>query len=258
MKSKYSRNISEEYFFPLKRYRYDPLGFKPRQVALAEKLSKTYSIAEGNVLRLVMYAERAWSYATESEIQVYYSDMTEIADFEKEPEPITEIFFRGKSKSILITNPYLIDKLYHLMLDFVDFQKILKDKQSDTKKKRPSAEIVKMIATEIYNELRYVEKITPSRSLYIDGYIFALYNIGTKKNDYVMNEQQYKQDEDRKADEAYKEYIDRSKKTFKNVGIYPSDIMSRVEYDYNRKKPRVSYLQYLGGKMRKLIIFSPK
>jgi hypothetical protein len=213
--SKYARVISKEYFKLLKRYNYNPSLANNKQIELAEKLSKKYDIHEGNILRLIMYAGIAWSYATDSEIEFFYSDMTEIADFEKEPVPIDKIIFRGSSKSLgssksfEITNPYLIDKLYYSMLDFMDFQNVLKKRRSDTKKKRPSAKIVKLIATEIYNELTKVEKISEWKSYCIIGYIFCLYNIGLKTKEPILSEEKYNllQKEKRKVTETYLQYL---------------------------------------------------
>lgn len=213
MKSEYKRDISQEYFRPLKSFNYrsdfHPSVANNKQIELTNKLSNEYGIPEGNLLRLIMYADIAWSYATESEMQVYYSDMTEIAEFEKVPEPIKEIFFRGNNKSILISNPYLIDKLYNSMLDFMDFQKILKEKKTDTKKKRPSAKIVKLIATELFNELKQVEKITEWKSYCIIGYIFCLYKIGIKKEDPIMTEEKfnYLKNEKQVVTETYLQYL---------------------------------------------------
>jgi hypothetical protein len=222
MESQYQRDITQQYFRPLKSFLYNPSlhwsTANNKQLKLAEKLSKEYPIPEGNILRLIIYADVAWSYATDSEIQVYLSDMTEIAEFEKEPEPIEKIVFRGSAKSFEITNPYLIDQLYYSMIDLLNFQKIIKEKGA--KKKRPSAKIIHLIATEIYNELTQVEQITGSKPFYIAGYIFGLYNIGIKKDDYVMNEEQHE--------------IDRQQKKIKGITTH-------------------SYRQYLRDKMKNII-----
>jgi hypothetical protein len=216
MGSQYKRDISQNFFKPLIRYHYNPSFANSKQIELAEKLSKGYSLDEGNILRLIMYADIAWSYATESEILVYYSDLKEIADFEKDSVPIEKIVFRGYAKSFEITNPYLIDKLYYSMIDLFDFQKIIKEKGA--KKKRLSAKIVKLIATEIYNELTQVDKIKNWKSLCIAGFIFGLYNIGLKKDEYIMNQEQHELDRANKklkgiTTQTYRQYLrDRMKR----------------------------------------------
>src|SRR5450759_1705335 len=108
MKSEYKRDISKQYFRPLKSFRYNPSIHSSfannKQLALAKNLNRSYGIPEGNLLRLIIYTDIAFSWSYESEINFYYSDMSGIAEFEKEPEPIKELFFRGDNKSILITN----------------------------------------------------------------------------------------------------------------------------------------------------------
>ena len=142
--------------------------------------------------------------------------MTEIADFEKEPFSIDKIVIRGSDKplgyprSFEINNPYLIDELYRSMLDFMDFKKVLKKRRDNTKKKRPSAKIIKLIATEIYNELTQVEKISEWKSYCIVGFIFAFYQIGIKTEDPIKSEEQYNQwmKEERSASaETYLQYL---------------------------------------------------
>ena len=172
----YKRDIAKEFFRPLKSFRYNPF-FHPsiannRQLVLAKNLHRSYGIPEGNILRLIMYTDIALSYPTNSEIQVYYSDLSEIADFEKNPMPIEKVIFRGNAKAFEITNPYLIEKLYNSLLELIDFQKITQEKLA--KKKITSATIIKKVARELFNELTQVEKISNWRSLGIIGYIFCL------------------------------------------------------------------------------------
>ena len=189
----YKRDIAKEFFRPLKSFRYNPF-FHPsiannRQLVLAKNLHRSYGIPEGNILRLIMYTDIALSNPTNSEIQVYYSDLSEIADFEKNPIPIEKVVFRGNAKAFEITNPYLIDKLYNSLLELIDFQKITQEKQA--KKKLTSATIIKKVARELLNELTQVEKISNWRSLSIIGYIFCLYNIGLKSKEPILSEEKF-------------------------------------------------------------------
>jgi hypothetical protein len=189
----YKRDIVKEYFRSLKSFRYNPF-FHPsiannRQLVLAKNLHRSYGIPEGNILRLIMYTDIALSYPTNSEIQVYYSDLSEIADFEKNPIPIEKVVFRGDAKAFEITNPYLTDKLYNSLLELIDFQKITQVKHA--KKKLTSAKIIKKVARELFNELTQVEKISNWRSLSIIGYIFCLYNIGLKSEEPILSEDKF-------------------------------------------------------------------
>ena len=195
MKSQYKRDISKEYFRPLKSFSYNP-SFHPsvannKQLVLAKNISRSYPIPEGNILRIIMYTDIAVSYATESEIDFYYSDMKEISDFEKEPISIEKVVFKGSAKSIEITNPYLIDRLYKSLFEIMDLRNILKERRTNKTKKRPSAKIIKLIATEIHNELTTVEKISSWKSCCIIGFIFALYSIGLKTEESIMTEKEF-------------------------------------------------------------------
>lgn len=194
MESHYKRDISNDYFMPLKGFHYNPSVHPSvannRQLALVKNLHRSYSIAEGNLLRLIVYADIALSYATESEIQLYYSDLQEIASFEHNPEPINKVVFRGENKAFEITNPYLIDELYKSMLNLIDFRKIIKNKHS--KKKRPSGAIIKKIATELFHELTEAEGLSEWKSLCVIGYIFRLYGISLKSEDPILTEDEYK------------------------------------------------------------------
>jgi len=205
------RDTNKEYFRPLKSFRYNPF-FHPsiannRQLVLAKNLHRSYGIPEGNILRLIMYADIALSYPTDSEVQVYYSEISEIADFEKSPIPIEKVVFRGNAKAFEITNPYLIDKLYKSLLELIDFQKITQEKRA--KKKSTSAKIIKKVATELFNQLTQVENISNWRSLCIIGYIFCLYNIGSKSQGPILSEEKFNilQKGNQILNETYLQYL---------------------------------------------------
>jgi len=207
----YKRDIAKEFFRPLKSFRYNPF-FHPsiannRQLVLAKNLHRSYGIPEGNILRLIMYTDIALSYPTNSEIQVYYSDLSEIADFEKNPMPVEKVMFRGNAKEFEITNPYLIEKLYNSLLELIDFQKITQEKLA--KKKITSATIIKKVARELFNELTQVEKISNWRSLGIIGYIFCLYNIGLKSKEPILSEEKFNlmQKGKQNVTETYLQYL---------------------------------------------------
>jgi hypothetical protein len=199
MKSQYKRDISEDYFRPLKTFHYNPsfhaVTATNKQLVLTTNLHRSYGIREGNMLRLIIYADISLRWATESEIELYYSDLHEIAEFEKKPFPIERIVFRGSDKplgypkSFEITNPYLIDKLYYSLIELINFQEIIKKKKS--RKKRTSATIIKKVATELFNELTQVEKMSDWKSLCIIGYIFCLYKIGIKNEEPIMTEEKF-------------------------------------------------------------------
>lgn len=220
MESRYKRNLQQPYFRPLASLRFNPYLHCPNATnyLVAEKLSETYGISLDKLFHLMRYVEIANSWAEESEIQLYYSDRQQVISFEKDPENILTIRFECKNKQIEITNPFVIDKIYSLLFD------IYKDERQiqTNKKKRPSAKIVKLIATEIYNDLIPLIRAEKPRwkALCIVGYIFGLYNIGLKSNDFIMNQEQHE--------------ADRIKK--KNKGITTE-----------------SYLQYISGHMKRYI-----
>jgi hypothetical protein len=193
MEMKKKKDVSKVYFKPLKSFRYNSSFHhsvaNTKQLVLAKNLNRSYNISEGNILRLITYADIALKLATESEINFYYSDMMEIADFEKDPTPIEKIIFKGRSKSFEITSPYLIDRLYISLLDIMDFQKILKKGQD--KNGQASASIIKKVATEIYNELTTIEKLSSRKAYCIVGFIFAFYKIGLKPHEPILTEKEF-------------------------------------------------------------------
>ena len=220
MESRYKRDLSLQYFRPLKSVHYSPWSHfpSPNKLELAEKLSRDYKIHIEKIFHLMKYVEIADSWALTSEIQLYYSDRQEVLKFEKDTEPIKTIKFECENKHLEITNPFVIDRIYSYLF------KIYKDErhvQSD-KKKRPSAKIVKLIATEIYNDLLpLIQSEKPRwKALCIVGYIFGLFNIGLKSNDYIMNQEQHE--------------ADRIKKRRKDI-------------------PTETYLQYLSSHMKRYI-----
>lgn len=211
MKTEKKRDSKTPYFIPLRFFNYNPYFHwavaNNEQTDLADKLSKEYGIHEGNIFRLIMYTNMSWKWAVESDIPVKYSDRSGMIDFFKEPEPIDKVIFKGITKSFEISNPFLIQDLLRLT---IEFREDIKEKKA--KKKRPSAKIVKLIATEIYDELTQVEKIKNWKSLCITGFIFGLYNIGIKKDDYIMNQEQHEIDRKQKkikgiTTQSYRQYL---------------------------------------------------
>ena len=235
MESQPKREISQVYFVPLKSFKCRPLFHSSvannKQMVLAKNLHRSYRIPEENALRLIMYTEIALSYTTESEIQVYYSDLKEIADFEKDPFQIEKVVFKGGSKdaaytrSFEIANPYLIDSLYNSMIELLDFQKITKEKHK--KEQSTSATIIQKVATELYIELTEKEKISKWKALCIIGFIFSLYKVGLKKDEPIMTEEEYNaQKEARNAKEiiiteSYLQYLGDQIKSYINMEINP-------------------------------------
>jgi len=103
--------------------------------------------------------------------------------------PIEKVVFRTNAKAFEITNPYLTDKLYNSLLEFIDFQKITQEKLK--RKKLTSATVIKKVAKELFSELTQVEKISNWRSLCIIGYIFYLYNTGLKSEEPILSEEKF-------------------------------------------------------------------
>lgn len=225
METQYKRNITEDSFYPLKKFRYIlPFHWqtaKPEQLALSEQLSSQYHLPVGNILRLIMYVDRAWYVAQESEYQLYYSDRHSLIEYDKKNEPIEKITIHGKNGAAEITNPHLIDTVYYFMIDKLESSK------KDQKKKRPSERIIKLIANEVYNEIIPWLKtdngrtaVTPRwKALCITGYIFGLYNIGIKKDEYIMNQEQYKENRHKRKRkdgnlETYLQYLSGNMKSY--------------------------------------------
>jgi len=211
MESKYNRDLNREYFRPLRTFQYRPSfhwgtsSFE--QLALADKLAEDYDMNPGNVLRLIIYADRALFRAQESELQQYYSDLSEITDFEATPQPIRRIVFEGDTKAFRVENPYLIDHIYRAVFDLLESRASFKKDG----KKRSSASIIKMIGTEIYTELTTREHITPWKSDCILVQILSLYNIGLKINEPLLTEEQHNAEQQKRkakgmTTEAYLTY----------------------------------------------------
>ncbi len=211
MKSKYKREISKDYLRPLSSFRYNPC-YHPhvatnKQLVLAKNLSRSYGIADGNVLRMIMYTEIALSHSADREIELSYSDLSEIIEFEQDPVPIERITFQGGSKSFEITNPHIIDNLYYSIIDFFNFQEIIRERGSD--KERSSDAVIRSVAAELFNALTNEEKISEGKSYCIIGYIFCLYNIHLKPDGPILSEDQYNllKKEKQNKTETYLQYL---------------------------------------------------
>jgi hypothetical protein len=219
MKSPYKINLTRKNFRPLKNFRYNPF-FHPsvasnKQLVLAKNLSRSYGITEINILRLIMYADFALSYAHESEIQVQLSDLKDISEFEESHEEVKKIVFSGQVKSFEITNPHLIDELYKSMQNFIEFHRIRKKKP---KKKQSSDSIVKKLANELYIELTEIERISEWRSLCIIGYIFCHYDVCLDSEEPIMTEEKFNlsEAEKRESTETYLQYLSARVKQYIN------------------------------------------
>jgi hypothetical protein len=200
-----------DYFKPLKSFRYNPY-FHPytaanKQTVLAQRLNKSYGVPLGNILRLIMYTDIALSLANESDLQLYYSDLKQIADFEKEPQIFDKLIFVGKNRSVEIENPFLIERVFRSMINLIDSRNIIRNK-SNTKKKTSSV-ILKKVATELYRELCTEEKFSPWRSLCITGYIFALYKVRLDNEEIIMTEEEFdqKNKDNKVVSETYLQYL---------------------------------------------------
>lgn len=192
MESQYNRDLNRQYFRPLRSFQYRPSlhwgTATEEQLALADKIAEDYNMNPGNVLRLIVYADLALFRAQESELQRYYSDLAEITEFEATPQPIKRIVFEGETKAFRVENPYLIDHIYATIFELITARASFKKDG----KKRSSSTIIKMIGTEIYNELTTRERITPFKSECILVQILSLYNIGLKRNEPLLTEEQHR------------------------------------------------------------------
>ncbi len=205
------RGGQRDYFKPLKNFRYNPYihpyTASNKQTVLAQKLNKSYGIPLGNILRLIIYTDVAMSLSDESELQLYHSDLKQIADFEKEHDAFEKLIFAGKSKSIEIKNPFLIEKVFMSMINLIDSHSIIRRKGKQ--KERISSPVLKKVAMELYNDLCTEEKFSPWRSLCIIGYIFALYKVKLDDGEVILTEEEYDQkNKDRKTEhETYLQYL---------------------------------------------------
>ena len=199
MESKHKKGNQDPNFRPLKSFRYNPHLHPPvannKQLVLAKNLSRSYGIQESSILRLIMYVDIALHWVINRDIGNFYNDLNEISDFEKEPFSIEKLTFSGPGEtpgthcSFEITNPYLIDRVYNSLIDLLNFQQIIKNKESDQKK--ASKSVIRKVANELYRELTAEEKITGSKPLYIIGYIFSIYGVGFKDNEPIMTEKEF-------------------------------------------------------------------
>ena len=205
--SNYKRDINEDFFLPLTWYHYspNPYLFDKEQRQLAEKIAKYYNLPSGNILRLIGYAEKALEWALKSEQKFSVDDWSELLQFEEQPEPIRKVTFHGKKYSFTVRNPYLIDILYKQV--FEAFKRVPKKFKVDDLhlgspieallahnpldgKKRPSRHIIKLIGTEIYNDLNTWKSVSRRQAEGILAQIFSLYKVGLKDIP-IMTEQQY-------------------------------------------------------------------
>lgn len=220
MKSLYKREISEDYFRPLSNFRYNPC-YHPhvaskKQLVLARNLSRSYQLTEGKILRLIMYTEIALNNATDRDIELSYSDLSEIIEFEREPEPIDKLVFKSKNKSFEIVNPFIIDHLYYSVIDLFNFQQTVKKRRSG---ERISAdESKKKVAAELFAELTQTDKISERKSYCIIGFIFCLYDIHLESEGPILSENNYNKliKEDPAITETYLQYLARRIKSYLN------------------------------------------
>jgi len=211
MKSIYKREISADYFRPLSSFRYNPC-YHPhvaskKQLVLARNLSRSYQFPEGNILRLIMYTEIALNNAVDRDIELSYSDLSEIIEFEREPEPIDKLVFKSKNKSFEIVNPFIIDHLYYSIIDLFNFQQTIKKRRSV--EKISTDEPKKKVAAELFDELTQTEKISHGKSYCIIGFIFCLYNIHLESESPLLSENHYNKliKEDPGIKETYLQYL---------------------------------------------------
>lgn len=224
MKSGYKRDFEHQYFRPLSSFNPSPFQADTLQTSLAKNLHRSYGIPEKNILRLILYADYALVLSMYSEFGFPEKELKEVLGFERELSYIEKITFTGRSssgepKSMEITDPHLIDRLYKSMTEYLDLREYFRIKNSNPTRKRSSGGILKKIATELYIELTGKEKITPQRSLYIIGYIFGHNYIGLKIDEPIISEQDFNDNKKHKKDE----------------GLYVSE---------------PSYLQYLAGRIK--------
>lgn len=200
-----TRDINRDFFLPLRWFRYEPnpYFFDKEQIQLAEKLAEYYDLPPGNMMRLISYAEKALEWALKSEQMFSVDDWSELLQFEEQPEPIRKVTFHGKTKSFTIRNPYLIDILYQTtfgaLKDIPSFgddlagspvEALLSQNPQDSKR-RPSNHLIKLIGTEIYNDLINYNDISKWRAECILVQILSLYHIGLKVNKPLMTERQH-------------------------------------------------------------------
>jgi len=205
--SNYSRDTNDNFFLPLKLYHYspNPYFFDKEQIYLAEKLGEYYNLPPGNMLRLIGYAEEALEWALKSEQMFSVDDWRELQQFEEQSEPLTKVTFQGKKNKFIIRNPYLIDILYKQAfealkrvpkrytgddLSFGSPIEALLSRNPLDGKKRPSGDIIKLIGTEIYNDLIQWKTVTRRQAECILAQILSLYKVGLKKEP-IMTERQY-------------------------------------------------------------------
>jgi hypothetical protein len=194
MKSDEKGEILQEYLSPLSSFRnnalLNPSVANNKQMVLAKNLHRSYQVPEGNILRLIVYADLALHETRVKERKLYFSDLSAIENFGKKPTSMEKVVFMGKEKLFEINSPYLIDKLYHSLLGIIDFRNT--GEKNFSGRKTASSVVIKKLATDLYIELTEKEKITGSKPLYIIGYIFSLYNVGLKKEEPILTEKEFK------------------------------------------------------------------
>jgi hypothetical protein len=194
MKSDEKGEILQESLSPLSSFLHNallnPSVANNKQMVLAKNLHRSYQVPEGNILRLIIYADIVLNRTRGKERNLFFSDLSAIADSGKNKTVFEKVVFKGREKSFEISSPYLIDKLYNSLLAIIDFRNT--GKKDFSVKKPASSASIKKLATELYSELTEKEKITGSKPLYIIGYIFSLYNVGLKKGEPILTEKEFK------------------------------------------------------------------
>ncbi len=194
------KDIDRMFFLPMSDIEFNPDS--PRSGAkheaeqrFAESLHERYNeITVTEFKRLIDYAGVALLFASGVGIELWDMDRASFTSMDKKPFNIDEIVFKGyrpggsKTLSFEITNPYIINQVYNLLKNFFDYLPVKDEKH--TKKKRPSAEIIKLVGTEIFNALRN-KNISKWTAESILGQIMGFYRMSLKVDEPTMTEQEY-------------------------------------------------------------------
>jgi len=190
------KDIDRIFFLPMSDVFRDPENTRHEEEQhFAESLHERYNaIPIIEFEYLIDYTDIALLFASGAGVKLWDQDRASFASMEKEPFNIDRIVLEGcrtgesQTMSFEIISPYIIDQVHNLLKELFDYLPVKNEKQP--KKKRPSAEILKLIGTEIFNALRSY-RISKWKAECILGQIMGFYQIGLKIDEPVMTEQEH-------------------------------------------------------------------
>lgn len=174
------------------RHSQNSFDFNDKQMVLAQNIHRSFGITEKNILRLIAYTGYTVSSAARVLAGFNYNFIKEVSGFLPDARSIRKVSFTGETKSLDIMNGFIAQELFNSLLEIIENNKSGGDLK--TSPALSADENVKMIATELLDELKNNEKLSSWRALCVIGYIFLLYDLKLENEDSLLSEADYRRE----------------------------------------------------------------